>query len=195
MDIKPVKSYKRPLYPQKEEVRTDACNYSNLPRRWKGKLSSGLLMTLFSLSLLSGCDRGQLEGEALPRRIITEDEAIRIIQDEFELLNLRSSSKGTTIKNVKIPVSSYGKNTEKSDTKYAIDIEPDLFIEDKNISIEYFSEEDSKALTENWYFDEPIVKERLNDNTIGIFNNSYDESLLREQVKEFIKWLKAEKII
>jgi len=68
MEVKPLKSYKTPAYPEKYVVLRNPTILKSIPQRWKGNAKIGLALSSIIMLMLTGCrDRINESGEPMPR--------------------------------------------------------------------------------------------------------------------------------
>lgn len=64
MEVKPIKSYREPAYPEKNIVLMNPNILKSLPQRWKGNVKIGIALSSLVMMMLSGCTErtGGLDG-------------------------------------------------------------------------------------------------------------------------------------
>lgn len=133
MDIRPVKKYKNPKYPDKESVVNNPELLKQLPNRWKKNvyvstaLSSLLIFTLTSCREKEASGTNITEKEAMvapvfdygsgrgsfgcmsiaPPSFLSEEEAFQVIQEEGKKLGINFKREGLELEGVKIPETKY----------------------------------------------------------------------------------------
>ncbi len=221
MEIKPIKKYSIPVYPQKEVVNRDPSVLKSIPQRWKNNASLGVMLSGLLILPLAGCGVGQTAGEvAPPMNLLTEEDARQIIMDEAKKEGINFEVTDKEIKNIDLRFTgSYDKDGKTVVSEAAITFQLDGLDENKLVGFEFITGDDFYEWTEiakeqgkleYCGFDEATaakdLQEAANKNVdniiVGTFYNptdtmTVDESkeALRVQVKEFIEWLKAEGVI
>lgn len=133
MDIKPVKKYKTPKYPDKEAVADDPELLKQLPHRWRKNVYVGTALSSLLIFTLASCGKSQVtesnttEKEAMvapvfdhgsgrgsfgcmsiaPPSFLSEEEAFQVIQEEGKKYGISFERDGLEIENVKIPETKY----------------------------------------------------------------------------------------
>lgn len=133
MDIRPVRKYKTPKYPDKEAVINNPELLKQLPDRWKknvyvsAALSSLILFTLTSCRESEVTDTNLTEKEAkvapvfdhgngrgsfgcmsiAPPSFLSEEEAFQVIQEEGKRYGINFERSGLDLKDVDIPETKY----------------------------------------------------------------------------------------
>lgn len=231
-------------YPDKEAVLGDPDLLRTIPERWKRNAAAcaALAATLAILASCSGAARGRglavpffdrgggryqyelnVMGRFAPPKVITEDSAFWIIQEEAGKQGLRFEKTGKILKEALLPERSMQPdNSLYESPKPQSSLQLDGYDAALDIAYEYVSREDSAQ----WNSKNTIVTETaaiaqmkedarellkgLKGNTgntiVAVFYDPADEidgkkdfdqiqEDLRQQVRDFIAWLKAQEII
>jgi hypothetical protein len=211
----PVKAYKTPSYPSMETASLNPDLLKKLPERWRHNKAVVAAVAVISCISLSGCTSARLMGEVETPAFITEEEALSIIKNEAlkHGVNLDDTP---AEKSIKIRRSSGSSNS--SENTYIEYVEIDISDNEKNIAVGYNRYGDSE-LYYNKTADEGIPynigvfsyptqevyeleKKINNDSNISSKQDTLSkeakaviEEDLREQVKDFIEWLRGQGVI
>ncbi len=142
MDIRPVKRYKTPNYPDKQSVMNNPELLSRLPNRWKKNIYVNAALSSLILFTLSSC-RGKETGgtsitekEAMvapvfdhgggrgsfgcmsiaPPSFLSEEEAYQVIQEEAKKHGISFERNNLELEGVEIPETKYYLKSEEGDT-------------------------------------------------------------------------------
>lgn len=133
MDIKPVKKYKTPKYPDMQALINNPELLRQIPKRWKksafvnAAFSTLLIFTLTSCRGREVSGTSQVERKALvapvfdhgngrgsfgcmsiaPPSFLSEEEAFQVIQEEGKKYGISFEREGLNIENVKLPETKY----------------------------------------------------------------------------------------
>jgi len=216
MEIIKLKKYKNPSYPLKDEVLCNPILLKKLPERWKKKAITCATMSSAALLFLTACRPTTPLGGAIMSPIVTlsEEDALIIINDEAKKQGINFIKDNTEIKDIDIPYKqNFVTNSYEIESKKS-NLTLDGYNSDQKIGFEYVSDEDMRAWTignesPNSFYSNKQVATALSDNIkiadkekqIGVFFDpkSVDqitaEAQIRNQVVNFITYLKAEGII
>lgn len=221
MQVTNIKQYASPRYPDKDAVLSDRSLIYKLPDRWKRNAAVAAVLTA-AAGLLMGCSHkaappvfehgdGQgVFGGLGYSAILSEEAALQVI-------NQTASSEGIVfvkddsmvLKNVKLP-SIYGPDkrdlildgvdrskkiafeyiSEKDYSSWALESELDLFDVKSaaHVLAKELGKRNDKIITAVFY--DPMTFDATDEQAI-----EKSKSDLAAQVRDFIRWLKAEKII
>lgn len=216
MKVQPIKNYKSPNYPLKEQVLHNHKLLQKLPQRWKTNVfvcTAVSSLSLFMLTTFSGCVTRTAGTAPYPNITLTEDEAILIINEE-------ALKQGTTFSNnekksisIDLPTSTTIVDGICTFNMAHSTLELDGFNIEKNVGYEYISDTDAKTLLgEQYSASDNAIKQLSNNLTENLHKNKSEikanvfysshfasekaaEDNLRTQVNDFIMWLKGQGII
>lgn len=219
LKVEPIKKYNSPGYPDKRITHENPDILKTLPLRWKGKAFVGLTISSIALLLLSGCERLQppTGGTPLPPNYLTEEEAYNIVKDEAAKYGVAFDTTAPELKDVEFQLDKFSTQGTTS-ILHKFNVPLDGYAREKGIGFEFISEDDINEfnysvqqinnegvnpISKSEYNDklEEAIKQKENKMYLDVFyNNGYasDEQLeaeLREQVKSFMEWLKAQGVI
>lgn len=215
LKVEPIRKYKTPGYPDKGLVLESPDILKTMPQRWKGKAFAGLAMSSIVLLLLSGCEKQQVTGGTpIPPFYLTEEEAYKVIVDEAEKYGVAFDKAGVELQELRLP---FYDQAAKANAEYKMDIQLDGYNKEKKIGFEYVSNKDVEEFNNSLqqkpeegvyplWIDAYSAKleQALREKDQGIYfdsfyTNGYEkaevEKDLREQVKSFMEWLKAQGVI
>lgn len=214
MRIEPVRRYPHPKLPTREVADENPELLRLLPKRWQ--TNPAVLAALIGAGVLMQCsrpamaeERGVLMGKiAPPRAMLTESEARAVVVDEAKKAGIKFEADKETLL---LPLASLDEGAGTNPC-WAESTPITLDGSDKKhkISYEYISEGDLKALSArrgHAVSAESVAnvikargKEDLKENVLAItevegLSREEAQKKLRAQVKDFIKWLKAQGVI
>ncbi|MDP4090568.1 MAG: metalloprotease [Bacillota bacterium] len=174
VDIKPLKNYREPKYPDKYEVLANPKVRKTLPERWKSNAYvCAALSTLMVASLTSCAQKSQQTGtdgqgnkalvapifehgqgrgsfgcdSVAPPSFLSEEEAFQVIQEEARQYGVSFHRDGLEIKGVGIPQTSLLPLEEGKENKIKVkkgNLQLDGYDAAKNVTFEFVSQEDFK---------------------------------------------------
>lgn len=221
MEIVTLKQYKTPHYPIKDEIINSDILLNKLPKRWNSKILPFTSISAALLLTLSACQPVRTAGVNIaPRISLSEEDALIIINDEAKNYGITFEYDKTEIQNVDIPYKQiYNLNTngtieeETFETKKG-NLILDGYVQNSKIGFEYVSDTD----IDQWAADDSqqslngenkniannlssSIKNADKEKKIGVFYDPHAVDMteaktqLRNQVRNFINWLKAEGVI
>ncbi|MEL7567445.1 MAG: hypothetical protein AAGU27_21555 [Dehalobacterium sp.] len=143
MDIKPVKKYKTPCYPEKSVLIENPDLLRTVPERWKDNIYIGVALTSILAFSLVGCsapsadeknnqqnkvaaapifEHGNGRGSfgcvsVAPPSFLSEEEAYEVIQEETEKYGIAFAREALELKGVEIPETKYYLKPEGESSK------------------------------------------------------------------------------
>lgn len=166
MELKPVRNYKIPAYPTKEEVLRNPRLLKTLPERWRGNAYAAVALSSLVFMTLTACGNGTKTGKNVPLFIhgegrgfygcvavappafLSEDEAFDVISEEAKREGITFEKNALVFENVKMPKPYMfddpqvdEKKEEKMGTVKA-NLTLDGFDETKKIGFEFVSNDD-----------------------------------------------------
>lgn len=159
MELKPVKNYKKPYYPDKSEIFKEKLLLEKIPVRWQKNIKLAFLSVAFTstmaTAILSGCSSvTRTDGNMLPVYVMTEDEAKKIIEDEFGKYGVKfESTDKSEFNGAKVDLSKFPKYENYKSVP--IDIKLDGYDKKKKIGYEFISHLD----TSNFNNDVSLIKQ------------------------------------
>ncbi|NLM45283.1 MAG: metalloprotease [Firmicutes bacterium] len=168
MQVKPVRRYKTPKYPDKEETLKNPGILLSLPARWRNNayvavaLSSLLLMTLTACSdkdratekeqdavqvapvFIRGVGRGSFGCVSVaPPAFLSEEEAFSVIQEEARREGIVFTKEAPVLQGVTLPETRFYYSDEEENTgKQKGDLVLDGYCADKKLAFEFVSRDD-----------------------------------------------------
>lgn len=184
MDIRPVKKYKTPDYPDKQSSIENPELLSQLPDRWKKNIYVQAALSTLLIFTLSSC-RGKetggtsiIEKEAMvapvidhgagrgsfgcmsiaPPSFLSEEEAYQVIQEEGKKYGITFEKNNLELKDVGIPETKYYLKYDEEDTGEVIDSsrKGDLTLDGYDEEKKIGFEFISREDYENWHVDQGI---------------------------------------
>lgn len=142
MDIKPVKKYKTPNYPDKQSIIDNPELLSQLPNRWKKSIYVNAALSSLILFTLSSCRGKETGGTSIiekevmvapvfdhgggrgsfgcmsiaPPSFLSEEEAYQVIQEEGKMYGISFESNNLKLEGIEIPETKYYLRTEEGDS-------------------------------------------------------------------------------
>lgn len=133
MDIRPVKKYKTPKYPDRVAAANNPELLKKLPNRWKKNVCITTALSSLLMLTLTSCKEGEVTGsnitekEAMvapifdygsgrgsfgcmsiaPPSFLSEEEAFQVIQEEGKKYGINFNKDGLELKNINIPETKY----------------------------------------------------------------------------------------
>lgn len=166
-----------------------------------------------------GCD------SVAPPSFLSEEEAFEVIEEEAKRQGIVFTMGGPKLTDVKLPVTDLYPSPERMQESFGTEKNPyktkkgnidlDGYDEERNIAFEYVSTDDFEGWAQNTGIWSSVatydvkqaakslregIKDKNGDNHVAVFydpilNKTWAKKELKEQVKDFINWLKAEGII
>ena len=215
MKLQPVRRYPRPQLPTRTIVDENPDLLRLLPRRWQG--NAAVLTAMVSAGLLLQCKASVLAQECQPLAGVPMPPSIRVSESEARRIIVDEAKKSGVVfradrKALAVPITSLAaapiKGSEASDATTRITL--DGTDAKRGISFEYVSELDTKAVSKriggiatvnsvtNALTEEG--KKQLKGRVLVVpeaiaYSREEADKQLRAQVKDFIKWLKAQGVI
>ena len=209
----PIHRASRPAYPTKLAALADpALLRKHLPPAWLGRRELAGAAALFlaggTVGVETGCTQNWITPGILPGYVacLSETEALQIIRDELKQQGLTLGEENVALTDVQFANS----------TGETAPLEVDLAYTERGIAIEYLDDnaywQYRAAAGESLYTPADVAEglvaaatEQAPNLRLGIFTTDRDENMncdaaaaeqsLREQVRDFVDWLKAQGVI
>jgi len=245
LKYKQVRKYALPKYPDKVSFINNGYSLNMLPERWKGKNCAALALSAVLLLSATSCSSSELKtsqtnqkakslipplfehgdgkcvsgGVAGYSAFITEDEAFKIIRDEFKKKNIIIEKNKLTIKDIELPSTNLLDSSNITET-FTGDLELDGYNQDHGIGFEFVSYKDYRewckelnpSTVDRYDFFatakllQKSLEKKVKDKSIAVFydpttdnSGTYGKDdayeLLRQQVQDFISWIETNMIV
>jgi hypothetical protein len=177
MDVKPIKDYRAPRYPDKDEALKNPDLLKTLPQRWRGSAYTAAALSALVLMILTSCSqkrgariagitrtgqaaplfvhgdgRGSFGCESVaPPAFLSEEEAFTVIAEEAQREGIILKREAPALKNVSVPLTdlSYNPDKETKTKSQKGELGLDGFDGSKQIAFEFVSKDDLYAWAGN----------------------------------------------